>query len=159
GGTLFQKLERQRNKTPPAVDQLRPEVPGAVVDVVRRLMAKKAGERYQTPGELAAALQQLAQSGHVAAAAPPPAPPPTRQLTGHRDAVWCVALSPDGRRALSGGKDRTIRLWDLATGHELRAFPEQTQEVRALAFAPDGRRFLSASGVSLRLWDVESGAE
>ncbi|HYT87480.1 MAG TPA: serine/threonine-protein kinase, partial [Gemmataceae bacterium] len=159
GGTLFQKLERQRNKTPPAVDQLRPEVPGAVVDIVRRLMAKKAGERYQTPGELADALQRLAQSGHIAASARPVPRRETRQLTGHREAVWCVALSPDGQRALSGSKDRTIRLWDVATGHEIRSFPEQTQEVRSLAFAPDGRRFLSASGVSLRLWDADSGAE
>src|SRR5262249_3589320 len=41
-----------------------------------------------------------------------------RQLTGHAGEVLCVALAPDGRHALSGGKDRSVRLWDVAAGRE-----------------------------------------
>jgi hypothetical protein len=157
GGTLIQKLDKQRYKTPPAVDQLRDDVPPAVVGVVRRLMAKKSAERYRTPAELAEALAQIAR-GTPGAAAPAPRRE-TRRLTGHTDAVWCVALSPDGRRAVSGGKDRSLRLWEVETGHEVRVLPIQAQEVRAAAFAPDGKHFLFASGVALRLWDADGGAE
>jgi serine/threonine protein kinase len=48
GGTLIQKLDRQRKETPPSVDQLRSEVPSAVAAVVRRLMAKNATQRYRS---------------------------------------------------------------------------------------------------------------
>jgi WD40 repeat protein/tRNA A-37 threonylcarbamoyl transferase component Bud32 len=159
GGTLIQKLDRQRYTTPPAVDQLRGEVPSAVVNVVRKLMAKKPADRYQTPAEVVEALEQLARTGHVAAATRPAPRREIRCLTGHREAVLAVSLAPDGRRALSGGKDRTIRLWDVEAGRELRALPEQAQEVRGVVFAPDGRRFLSASGAGLRLWDADTGEE
>ncbi len=155
GGTLIQKLDRQRFKTPPAVDQLRPEVPPAVVGVVRRLLAKKPADRYRTPADVAAALEQAARGGHVATTAPPAVRKEVRRLNGHREAVWAVALSPDGQLALSGGKDRTIRIWEVETGREVRTLPEQPQEVRGLAFAPDGKHFLSASGVGLRLWSLD----
>jgi WD40 repeat protein len=58
------------------------------------------------------------------------------------DAVYGVAISPDGRRALSCGPDRTIRLWDVETGQELRRMLCPTA-VAAVAFSPDGRRALS----------------
>ncbi len=63
GGTLIQKLDRQRWETPPSVDQLRPEIPAAVASVVRKLMAKHPDDRYRTPGELADALEQLTRTG------------------------------------------------------------------------------------------------
>src|SRR5262249_46199029 len=65
GGTLIQKLDRQRWHTPLSVDQLRPEVPPGVARVVRRLMAKHPDDRYRDPGELAEALEQLARTGEL----------------------------------------------------------------------------------------------
>ncbi len=53
-----------------------------------------------------------------------PGGPLRRILVGHRDRVNTVAFLADGRRALSGSDDGTLRLWDLATGNSLRrAFP------------------------------------
>src|SRR5262249_32286040 len=72
-------------------------------------------------------------------------PQPEAALEGHADAVWGVAFSPDGRRALSGSMDQTLRLWDLATGAELRTFVGHEDGVTAVGFAPDGRRAVSAS--------------
>src|SRR5262249_46341267 len=42
------------------------------------------------------------------------------RLSGHNDAVRAVAVSPDGELAVSGGDDRTIRLWDLTTFREIQ---------------------------------------
>ena len=46
----------------------------------------------------------------------PPGGPLLRTLTGHDGAVHAVAVSADGRRAVSGGDDGTVRVWDLEAG-------------------------------------------
>src|SRR6202043_546246 len=56
GGNAADKLIRQDGQEPTPVEELRPEVPSAVADIVRRLMAKKPGARFQTPADLATAL-------------------------------------------------------------------------------------------------------
>jgi tetratricopeptide (TPR) repeat protein len=93
-------------------------------------------------------------------------PAAARRFYGHASAVICVAFSPDGRRALSGAADETMRLWDVATGEELRAFIGVKAPVLGVAFSPDGRRALSAesggtSGTSgtIRVWDVQRGEQ
>jgi hypothetical protein len=69
-----------------------------------------------------------------------------------------VAVTPDGRYAVSGSVDQTLRLWDLESGHTLRILEGHTNRVYAVAVAPDGRRAVSGSAdQTLRLWDLESG--
>jgi WD40 repeat protein len=82
-----------------------------------------------------------------------------RSFTGHKEPVRSVAFSPDGRTALSGSRDRTMKLWDLATGNEIRTFAHK-DDVLSVAFSPDRRAVLSGSSDALlRLWDVATGRE
>jgi len=89
----------------------------------------------------------------------PPAGSLLRILEGHTDSVSSVSLSPDGRRAVSGSRDMTLRVWDVQTGACLRTLEGHTWTVISVSLTPDGRRAVSASGDNtLRVWDVESGA-
>ncbi|MCY2954350.1 MAG: protein kinase [Planctomycetota bacterium] len=81
-------------------------------------------------------------------------------FSGHTNPVQAVAFSPDGRMALSGSTDKTLRLWDVATGSQVRSFAGHTEGVYAVAFSPDGRSAISGSpDKSLKLWDVATGRE
>jgi WD40 repeat protein len=94
-----------------------------------------------------------------------------RTLTGHDDLVNAVAVTPDGRRAVSAAADWTLRVWDLETGGELArltghergflAHPAGHEGgVLAVAVTPDVRRAVSASeDQTLRVWDLETGRQ
>lgn len=73
-------------------------------------------------------------------------------------AVWCLAVTPDGRRVAGGGLDDTVRVWDVWTGWEARRLAGHVGYVAAVAVAPDGRRLASASwDGTVRVWDWVAG--
>jgi eukaryotic-like serine/threonine-protein kinase len=75
------------------------------------------------------------------------------QLTGHVGPVYALCFSPDGRRLVSGGADRVIRLWDTETWSEVAALRGHEGDLRSLSFGPSGDRLLSTgSDGTLRLW-------
>jgi WD40 repeat protein len=64
-----------------------------------------------------------------------------------------VTFSPDSKRALSASYDQSLRLWDVATGKEIRRFDGHTNWVTSVDYSPDGRFALTGSSdKTMRLW-------
>jgi WD40 repeat protein len=71
----------------------------------------------------------------------------------HQIGSRAKGTTPDGRTALSGSHDHTLKLWDVATTKELRTLTGHSDRVNSVAFSPDDR----ASGSddhTLKLWDL-----
>jgi RNA polymerase sigma factor (sigma-70 family) len=68
------------------------------------------------------------------------------RLQGRHKGVFAFAFSQDGATLASGGTDRTIRLWDLATYREKDAIPVPLSQVSFLALTPDGTNLIAGDG-------------
>src|SRR5260370_23010736 len=80
---------------------------------------------------------------------------PLSSWTGHAKTIVCVALSSDGRRAVSASKDG-LCVWEVPTGKLLQQ--PKTGPVVSLAMSPSGDRFLTGSAFgSVRLWETDTG--
>jgi len=88
-----------------------------------------------------------------------------RSFEGHTDFLWDIALSPDGRIAVTGANDGTVRRWDLETGDSAVLLDIAPQSVRGVALSPDGQLMLATPGegtsdppdYALYLVDMTSG--
>jgi hypothetical protein len=79
-------------------------------------------------------------------------------LRGHAGRVWAVALSADGRTAVSGSDDNTVRSWDLSTGRCTAVLEGHAGWVNAVALSADGRTAVSGSyDKTVRSWDLTTG--
>ena len=91
-------------------------------------------------------------------------PPPQAEqatLAGHTGAVTACAISPDGTFVVPASGDKTLMVWDAATGAERATLAGHTGEVTACAISPDGAFVFSASEEdnTLKVWDAATGAE
>ena len=82
-----------------------------------------------------------------------------RTLTGHKNSVSSVAISPDGQTLASGSADSTIKLWNLKTGALLHTLTGHKYSVVSVAISPDGLTLASGSyDKTIKLWNLKTGA-
>lgn len=77
---------------------------------------------------------------------------------GHSGQVQSAAFSPDGKYLASGSGDKTVKVWDVETGREIRTLVTNT-DINRIAFGSDNRTLVSAGGATndVILWDVMNG--
>jgi WD40 repeat protein len=79
---------------------------------------------------------------------------------GHQKMVWALAAGPAGRHVASASEDHTVKLWESATGAEVRTLTGHLLGVRAVAMTPDGRHVVSVcSAGEVRRWDLWQSGE
>ncbi|MCU0545945.1 MAG: hypothetical protein MUE44_27900, partial [Oscillatoriaceae cyanobacterium Prado104] len=78
-----------------------------------------------------------------------------RTLKGHSNWVNSVAVTADGKRAISGARDNTLKVWYLTTGKELFTLTGHTKSINSVAITADGKLAISASSDNtLKVWDL-----
>src|SRR4051812_18600176 len=96
--------------------------------------------RSLPPASRAGSLLVLALFVAPAGAAAPPSRP---GFKGHRDGIFAVAVSPDGKLIASAGRDATVRVWDAA-GNPLHLLRGHGGQVLRVCFSRDGKFVASA---------------
>jgi WD40 repeat protein/uncharacterized protein YjbI with pentapeptide repeats len=83
-----------------------------------------------------------------------------RADTGHHSFIHDCAWNPRGTAIVSASSDKTLKVWDAATGRELLTFEGHSTWVSSCAWSPNGGQILSGSGdKTLKVWDVATGNE
>ncbi len=90
-----------------------------------------------------------------------------RELPGHSDTTWGVAVSKSGKLLLTCGNDGEVLLRDFTTGEQIRKFEFEAKQVWSVAFSPDGTRMAASCSTGpteeesnqIRVWDVATGKE
>jgi WD40 repeat protein len=79
---------------------------------------------------------------------------------GHELAVLSVAISPDSNYVATASRDKSVKLWEVSTGREVRSFLGHDLSVTSVEFSPDGKSLATGSNdKTVKIWEIESGKE
>jgi len=80
------------------------------------------------------------------------------RLDGHTDRIYSLEMTADGERAITGSRDRTLRVWDVGQRTCKQVLRGHSREILAIDVSADGQRVVSFSrDRTLRVWDTETG--
>ena len=156
-GSSIDKMIKHQFDSPPDLSDFRQDVPSSVRRIVKKLMAKKPDDRFQSAQELADALYEAQQDMESAVKAPaadaaPPAPKPDSDIQ--------PPAEPPARKKSKKHREASPTEHEQGTRPEMAALKYTTLKahqgcVLSLAFSPDSK-FLASSGVddSLRIWEI-----
>ena len=78
----------------------------------------------------------------------------------HGETISSSSFSPDGKTIASASYDGTVKLWDSATGKEIKTFEATSNRIDSIAFFPDGKTIITASNYgTVKFWDITTGKE
>ncbi|MEG3972674.1 WD40 repeat domain-containing protein [Microcoleus sp. T2B6] len=80
-------------------------------------------------------------------------------LKGHSERVNAVAVTADGKQAISASSDKTLKVWDLTTGDEIFTLEGHSRSVNAVAVTKDGLAISASSDKTLKGWDLKTGSQ
>jgi WD40 repeat protein/predicted Ser/Thr protein kinase len=81
-----------------------------------------------------------------------------KTITGHSSFINSLAFSPDNKTLVSGGADKLIKVWDLATGKVIRSLKGHAGFINFLTISPDGQLLVSASADKMiKVWNLDTG--
>jgi len=80
-------------------------------------------------------------------------------LAGHSGVVNSIVFDHDGKLLATASSDKSVRVWEVQTGKELRTLTGHSEEVTKVVFSPDGKTLASSDFSDKKLWDVSTGKE
>ncbi len=187
GASLMRKLA-QRLGGPPSLRERWPDAPAELEDLLKRLLAVDPARRHQTPAELADALEMMlaglrstavprsragAPVRHAESERRTPAdfqPPASthnsvHKVLAHVGGVQTLSLSADGRLILTGGRDETLRMWDVEKLRQVCGIEGNVGPVQQVCLAPSAKWAASCSlrlmprDMVVQLWELATGRE
>jgi WD40 repeat protein len=115
-------------------------------DQGRECLAVTPDLRWALTGNQVAVLWDMASGERV------------RAFEGHTAPITALSLSADGATALSGSRDKSIRIWEVATGRCVQTLEGHTASVASACLSADGRLVISSAGAGeMWMWEVASG--
>ena len=77
----------------------------------------------------------------------------------HTGPIQCIAVSRDGQFVATGSNDKTVKIWNLATGQLLTTLAGSTDRVNAVSFGAKNELVSAGDDQQLRWWSIETGRE